>query len=290
MGFFFFQLLAAKTTPKPKPTTVAVTSASTPSTTRMTTKKPTTTKPTTMKPTTTKSTTPATTEPPIPTFHWNLSSIPSTNIIVGLKYNLTVYGTPITVDGGLDLQNSTQYIDLGGIKCLLNPITCSQGLTIQFAINIKFIQENTFLLTSGGQLPNGVGIAVLYRYGQYQFVVSTATQSWYATCGKDVLTLNKSHTIMLSWYHTIGLEIIIDNKQVQIVTNPTIHETSTVITTTVYVGKQPSTTIKYEYIIQTVTIWYARVDVLVVAGLCPKPDRPGKLTLLFNPFPHNDTF
>ena len=255
-------ILAAKTTTAPT-TTVAPT---TPSSTTTPTPEPTTT-----------ITTSTTTKQPIPTFHWNLTSIPSTNVIVGQVFNLTVHGTPITTtEGGLVFKNTTQYIDIGAVKCLLNPHLCVQGVTIQFTLTLKVIQENTYILTSGGELPNGVGIAVIYRYGNYQFVVSTMTQSWYAICGKEILTPNKVHVVMLSWTTTIGLEIIVDNIQVAMVTHPVTHEVSTATSTIVHIAKQPITTVTYEYIIHTVSIWYAHVNILVAANLCPKPERPGK--------------
>lgn len=174
-------------------------------------------------------------------------------------------------------QNSSQFIDFGSqIECLTSPEKCHKGLTIQFTIQFKKLEENTYLLTSGGETPNGVGIAVVYRYGRLQFVLSTSTHSWFASCGRDKLLPNGYHIIMISWHQTSGLYIYIDNYLIDSSKVPTPHETTISSVTTVYFGRPHftiSATVKIEYLVQTVHIWYAWLEILVQKGICPPPSQ-----------------
>ncbi|KAL4231419.1 hypothetical protein ACF0H5_008996 [Mactra antiquata] len=273
-------LPAAQTSTMKPTTTVATTTPTT--TTKATTTPTTTTKATTTPTTTTKATTtptttiPTTTEAPIPTFTWNFTTIVG-NIIIGNTYNLTIHGTPIVINGGLQINTTTNYIEFGKHPdnvCLTNPASCTTGLTIQFNVQFNKFSENTYFLTSGGQLPDGVGLAVIYRFGRVQFVLTTVTNSWFISVHKNTFTSNVYNNVMVSWNITSGLELFVNN--VLVIGNkiPTPHQSFLNNVTTVYIGKQPTTNIKVDFVIQTIIIWHAHIDILVEKGICQPPQRP----------------
>ena len=204
-----------------------------------------------------------------------MSLITNTNIVIGNTYNLTVHGSTSVKESGLDIHHSTDYIDLGpDLDCLLNPTICQHGLTVQFTIKLNKLVENTYLITSGGQLPDGTGLAVVFRYGKLQFVLSTKTMSWFATCGKDKVKPNAYHTITVSWHMTTGIEVIIDNILVDANKVPVNHATPVSTTTNVYFGKQPASTVSVDYILQSITVWYVNIEILIDRGICKPPAKP----------------
>ena len=229
--------------------------------------------------TTTLSTTVPSTQPPIVEYVWSFQNLTSTNSVVGNKYSLTVHGSKVTVDGGLAIQNSSQYIDFGKeITCLTNPEVCHQGLTVQFTIKFGILKENTYLLTSGGESTSGIGIAILYRYGRFQFILSTTTHSWFTSCGREIFLSNTYHTIMMSWHGTTGLNVYVDNHFIDSSKVSTKHETTFSTVSTVYFGKphySTSSVVKVDYLIKSIHIWYARLDILIIQGIC-KPPVQGK--------------
>lgn len=238
----------------------------------------------TAAPTTTTMPVTSTTEPlttttlaPIPTFSWNLENI-TNQIVIGLQYNLTLYGQTNIKNHGVTINQATQYIQFGthAHSCLLNPAQCSDnGLTFQFTFVYNKLEENTYLLTSGGELPDGVGIAIVYRFGQLQVVMSTLQYSWFTSISKNEIPKNTSTTIAISWQLNLGLEVFVNNIFVAGNAHPTPHQPAVSNTTVVYFGKQPTTSTKVEFILQTINIWYAHINVLVDRGYCKPPVRPG---------------
>ncbi|XP_060579493.1 uncharacterized protein LOC132736386 isoform X3 [Ruditapes philippinarum] len=256
----------------PSPTTTPATSPTSTTTPKSTPAPTTQSTTTTQKPTTTI---PTTTQIPVPTYTWNFTSI-TNNVIIGNHYNLTVHGGPDVSSGGILINSSTQYIEFGSHEnnCLIKPDSCLHGLTISFTIKFHKFEENTYFFTSGGQLPDGVGLAVIYRFGKIQFILTTVTQSWFINCGKNHVRPNQFHTIMVSWQVNIGLEVFVNNILIEATKVPLPHQSALVNATTVYIGKQPSTTIKVDFVLQIVTIWYVHVDILVEQGKCEPPVRP----------------
>ncbi|KAK3600843.1 hypothetical protein CHS0354_014207 [Potamilus streckersoni] len=232
---------------------------------------------------TTVSTAPSTTELKIPEYHWNFTNIVS-NHIIGSLYNLTIGGTVSLLDGGLYFNSTSQFIDFGstGVQCLLNPHSCLNGVTINFSLKFHLLQENTYLFSSGAENHDGIGIAVLYRYGQLHFLLSTSNQTWFTSCPRNIVISDGFHTYMMTWYAATGLFVYIDNQEMCHTTTPVEHYNYTITSTHVYFGKPatPSitTTTILSYIVQTVTIWYMRLEILIQKGIC-KPPITGTTTI-----------
>lgn len=88
----------------------------------------------------------------------------------------------------------------------------SGGFTFSLNVNFKQLQNDTTIVTSGGNLPNGKGISLVYSGGKLHYVVSTSTQKW-SLLVQHVLTLNTWHNLELTWNTVNGIEIY-DNKKI----------------------------------------------------------------------------
>ncbi|KAL3863376.1 hypothetical protein ACJMK2_005133 [Sinanodonta woodiana] len=270
--------LSTTTTRKP---TEAMTTIRTINTSPKTTSRLPTSSETSMK--TTVSTTPSTTELKIPEYHWNFTNIVS-NHIIGSQYNLSIHGTVSILDGGLHFNSTTQFIDFGttDIHCLVSPQSCFNGITINFSLRFDLLLENTYLFSSGAENHDGIGIAVLYRFGQLHFVLTTSTQTWFTSCPRNIVISNAFHTYMITWYEKTGLFVYIDNQEMCNTATLVNHYNYTITSTHVYFGKPATssvtTTTILSYTVQTFTIWYMRLDILIEKGIC-KPPIKGTTTI-----------
>ncbi|KAH3707246.1 hypothetical protein DPMN_066645 [Dreissena polymorpha] len=163
-------------------------------------------------------------------------------------------------------------------SCLLNPAACTTlGLTLQITMQFHKIEENTYILTSGGQTPDGVGIAILYRYGKFQFVLTTFNMSWFASVGREALPADWLCNFLLSRSLDTGIEIFVNNVLFGYSRTPAPHRpTSPAYAHTIFIGKQPSTStgVSVDFTLKEFTFWNARIEVLVDKGIFRPPVRP----------------
>lgn len=266
---------APTTTPTTKaPTTTPTTKAPTTTpttktpTTTPTTKVPTTT-PTTKAPATTPTTKAPTTKPSIVTYNWSFTKVNQTTLVTSDNITLQVYGGA-TVDphvGGLHITQTTHYIDFGGHTnmCLGNLERCQSGITFEVEVEFKHLYENTILLSSGGERPDGTGIALIYRFGQIQCVVSTTTVSWYASVPRDKLTLSSFNSIVVSWSADKGLILYVDKQIVDFSTTQISHEVATNTNQHLYIGQPPSvtTSTQVDFYLKSIKCWQVWIDIII---------------------------
>lgn len=137
-----------------------------------------------------------------------------------------VHGNPLLVAGqtgkAVHITNSNQYLivdKIGFTSCLSDIDHCTGGFTITTNVKFSMLTDNTYIISSGGNLPNTKGIALYYQGGKIHFVVSTSTQTWHLTI-PHTFTLNVWHHIELSWQKNLGSELIDNGKLVGSVTQP----------------------------------------------------------------------
>ncbi|XP_064599655.1 uncharacterized protein LOC135466195 isoform X2 [Liolophura sinensis] len=95
-------------------------------------------------------------------------------------------------------------------RSCLNDITlCQEGLTVSFKMKLASLDENTYILSSGGENPTSTGLAILYRFGRLQFVFSQNERVWF--CHAPRPTLNVWTTIDFTWQQQTGLEVFVNN-------------------------------------------------------------------------------
>lgn len=95
-------------------------------------------------------------------------------------------------------------------RSCLNDITlCQGGLTVSFKIKLISLEENTYVLSSGGENPTSSGLAVLYRFGRLQFVFSLNDRVWFSHAPRPALNLWT--TIDFTWHQKTGLEVFFNN-------------------------------------------------------------------------------
>jgi hypothetical protein len=146
----------------------------------------------------------------------------------------TVHGNPQLVPGqtgkAVHITNSSQYliVDKNGFTSCLSDIDhCTGGFTITTNVKFSTLTDNTYIISSGGNLPNTKGIALYYQGGKIHFVVSTSSQTWHLTI-PHTFTLNVWHHIELSWQKNLGSELIDNGKLVGSVTQP-VNQHATIV-------------------------------------------------------------
>jgi hypothetical protein len=133
-----------------------------------------------------------------------------------VNINFDIHGTVtlVTNDKGKGISltgNSYVTVDNAGFNACLKDIdTCSSGFTLTVNVNLHNLTDNTYIISSGGDLQNHKGIALFYKNHQLHYVVTTATQQWVVVV-KNSLSLNVWHKIELSWSKTSGSSLVIDN-------------------------------------------------------------------------------
>lgn len=211
----------------------------------------------------------------IPKYEWNLvTSTISQTTIIGSKFNLTVQGgAQMNASHGIELTSTNQFIDFGIHQnlCVGNLSLCYHGITIQMTVMFMKLEENTVILTSGGDKTDGTGIALVYRYGRVQCVVSNSTVSWYATISRETLSLFHIHTILISWSNVHGLKIIVDNHVIQHTTSFVAHHEIKNKPEHMCIGSSISSSTQIDYFVKTVTIWHVWIGIIIDVGEIAPP-------------------
>merc|ERR1712226_605102 len=95
-------------------------------------------------------------------------------------------------------------------SCLYDFGPCIQtGFSIIFIMQLyRPLVENTVVLSNGGEQPDKCGIAAIHRFGKMQYVLSTATDIWYA----ESLSPNNGtgYNVAISFNRDRGLEAFVD--------------------------------------------------------------------------------
>lgn len=133
------------------------------------------------------------------------------NTITTVTYTLTVTGTLTTevINGTTSLVlDGTQYAELvpAADGCLGNIDLCADvGVTYRFTIEVTTLVENSFICSSSGEIEDGYGVAVFYRFGRFQYIVRTSIGTWFAEA--EAIAEGAWATISVSWQYEYGLTI-----------------------------------------------------------------------------------
>ncbi|XP_071167716.1 uncharacterized protein [Mytilus edulis] len=160
----------------------------------------------------------------------------------------TVHGNPTLVSTStghaIHITSNSQYLVIdktGFTSCLSDLDKCTNGFTITTNVHFTTLTDNTYIISSGGNLPNTKGIALYYLSGNIHFVVSTSTKTWHLVI-PHTLTLNVWHHLELSWNQNLGCELVDNGKLVGSVTQPVPHQATIVKQIAIGHGYTQSTT------------------------------------------------
>lgn len=139
------------------------------------------------------------------------------NILITPAFNLTIHKSP-----QLKTENEIVFCGLNGIDqylelpdqsntCLGNPLLCDYGMSVKFNMKIKSVKENMYIFTTGGDRPDGYGVAMYYKRSQLYLTISTTTMEWTV---KTNININVIINIEFSWSIQTGLALFFDGKMV----------------------------------------------------------------------------
>ena len=133
------------------------------------------------------------------------------------SFNFTISGTitltTVSSEKVITINGPGSYITLDKSQlpsgCFTDIDHCRTGFTIGLDINFKTLVDNTFIISSGGNLPGFKGIALYYLQNQLIYVVSTSTKVWTLTV-KYQPVLNLWQHFEITWNTNLGVGLYVD--------------------------------------------------------------------------------
>ena len=198
-------------------------------------------------------------------------------ILYTATYNFTIIGTvtltTISSEKVISINGNGSYITLDKTQipssCFADIDHCTTGFTIGLDINFKHLVDNTFIISSGGNLPGYKGIALYYLHNQLVYVVSTSTKVWTLTV-KYQPVLNKWQHFEITWNTNLGIGLYVDGHLLGTFGRP-VTRPATTQTASICIGCSHSTsTIVVNMLVKAIQTWALDRTNLVNARLVRK--------------------
>lgn len=147
------------------------------------------------------------------------------NILETSLGNITLEGgITLTINSrnrfSMELDGASQFLDLSGLQsikesCVFSPSQCRLGFTFLFTIKFLELEDNTYIVTNGGDLPDSTGFAVYYKRNRLYITVSTQTQEWTVYIHKNDILINRYQDYEISWNIQRGLSCSLDGRLIR---------------------------------------------------------------------------
>lgn len=128
------------------------------------------------------------------------------NVLITEQYELTITGAEIVdnqlvFDGGdsCELEFPENDICIG-----FHPECSSLGFSYSFNVSFTSYQEGMFFISTGAEA-DGCGVSFFYRYGKFQYIVTTQTEMWVAESA--TVGLDEMNNFVISWQREEGLRV-----------------------------------------------------------------------------------
>lgn len=168
--------------------------------------------------------------------------------------------------------NTTAELEPKNDDCLGDIELCSSTMGFTYLIYTKFIEyrENMYFISSGAENDQDYGVAFLYRFGKFWFVLSTREKIWFVET--QSLQLSVWYSIAISWQETIGLEIYVDGDK--LAASDTSVDRNEILPScgcqhSIFFGQASSEqeiTVNAHFLLENVTVFYAHWTLLISAG------------------------
>ena len=113
----------------------------------------------------------------------------------------------------LSISGTGSFITLDPSKLTTSCITdidhCTSGFTFGIDVNFGSLVDNTFIISSGGNLPGHKGMALYFQHNHLIYTVSTSTQIWTLQV-KYQPVLHKWQRFEVTWNPNLGIGILSD--------------------------------------------------------------------------------
>lgn len=113
----------------------------------------------------------------------------------------------------LSMKGQNSYITLDKTQipstCFADIDQCSTGFTIGLDIKFNSLVNNTFLVSSGGNIPGFKGIALYFEHNSLIYVVTTSTKRWTLQVNYKPVT-NRWQHFEVTWNANLGIGLYVD--------------------------------------------------------------------------------
>ena len=197
------------------------------------------------------------------------------SVLSAATYTLTVTGTVTTqvINATSSLvMDGTQCVELvpSAMGCLGNVDECGDyGITWRYTVQVNSLKENTYFISTGAEDKDGYGVAALYRFGKFQYIVRSSNGTWFASA--EPTRLGAWATISVSWHWRYGLEIYHDDVVVARTTEAKPPSTNLVVPgtpTSLFLGCSASrdSSTYASIVVYECTVYEAQMVILIDTG------------------------
>lgn len=113
----------------------------------------------------------------------------------------------------------------GTPSCVTDVNRCRNGFTFTLDVKFDHIVNNTFIISSGGNLPHHSGIALYYAHQQLHYIVSTTTQQWILTVNYQPVLHQWQH-YEITWNKHLGVELLVNGHSIGSNSRPFSHSST----------------------------------------------------------------
>jgi len=161
--------------------------------------------------------------------------------------------------------NSFIQMNTGIPPCISNIDLCTTGFTFALDVSFTNLLDNTYILSSGGQLPGVKGVALYYNNNMLTYIVSSSTFTWKLDVHYTPVLQQWQH-FEITWNKHLGIELLLNGHPLGSNGRPT-PSTSTQ-TTFLCVGCSHSTnSVTINFMVGGIMSWAIDRTELVNAGI-----------------------
>jgi len=96
-------------------------------------------------------------------------------------------------------------------SCITNIDLCTTGFTFALDVSFANLSDYTFILSSGGQLSNHIGISFYYNNNTLTYIVSSSTLTWKLVVHYTPVLQQWQH-FEITWNKHVGIELILNGQ------------------------------------------------------------------------------
>ncbi|KAH3707245.1 hypothetical protein DPMN_066644 [Dreissena polymorpha] len=201
-----------------------------------------------------------------------ITAVPSISFAVQGNVNLTaVPGKPEPV---LTIQGTNVCIKMNvsatSASCITDIDLCLSGFTFAMDVSFKSLLDNTYIVSSGGNLPGHKGVALYYSQNHLYYIVSSSTFTWTLVVTYTP-ALNVWQHFEITWNPRLGVELLVNEHSLGTNGRPNPSGGSTSLPLAIACS-HGQFAVNVNMMVTGIISWNFDRTMLVNAGIKPAPD------------------